>query len=469
MLFVAVAAATAVLYAVWLVWVPLLPENLYIPLLDLGKITGYNWPSAILYLQLVLGLYGLYAAGYWLVARGKAGLTAVFAAGVVLCAELIWVYPATAVDVFGYVAHGRLLAVHRVNPFIVAPDRFPSDAIVPYLAFPSEPSQYGPIWVLLGGALAALANGGLLTEVVVYKGIGAAAHLGGAALVFAIARRLGADLWLARASAFLYLWNPMLLWEMVGNAHNDGLMMLFGLVAAYLFVAGADLLVLAAVAAGALVKVPVVLMAPVLFIGVWRRHITRAVEGAVLAVALAAAVYNPFWEGLDTLTALRRTDLFTASFGSVLRLSLAPSLGLAEATTLARWASLGAFAVVACAALWMAARAQGARQVLRAAYVILLGGLLLATTWFQAWYVVWPLGLGAALAEPRRHLEVALLSLGGMLQYFVFIYLWVMGYFPMTENLAVQGAAYLAIIGPLVLGVALRTSTPHHARIYRRA
>jgi hypothetical protein len=85
----------------------------------------------------------------------------------------------------------------------------------------------------------------------------------------------------------------------------------------------------------------------------------------------------------------------------------------------------------------------------------MLAGLLLATTWFQAWYVVWPFGIGAALAEPRRHLEVALLSLGGLLQYFVFIYLWVMGLFPPAENLGVQSAAYLAIVGPLIVGVAV--------------
>ena len=49
-----------------------------------------------------------------------------------------------------------------------------------------------------------------------------------------------------------------------------------------------------------------------------------------------------------------------------------------------------------------------------------------------------------------------MLSLGGLLQYFVFIYLWVMGVFPPGENLGVQAAAYLAIIGPLLVGLAAR-------------
>ncbi|MDQ6672004.1 MAG: hypothetical protein M3069_14895 [Chloroflexota bacterium] len=453
MAFLAVAAGTALLYAVWTLWVPLLPNNVSTPLLDLGKITGYTWPAAVLYLLLVVCLYALYALGYRLVARGCVRLMVIFACGALFCFELVWAYPATAVDVFGYVAHGRLLAVHHVNPFIVAPGGFPNDSILAFLAFPREPSQYGPVWVLANGAVASIAGGDLLAEVLLYKGVAAVAHVAGAGVVFGIARRLGAGLPRARASAYVYLWNPMVLWEMIGNAHNDGLMMLLGLGAAWLFVAGVDVLVLPAIAAGALIKVPVALMAPVLGMGVFRRARARAVEGALLGLALAGVVYRPFWEGPETLTILHRTDLFTASLGSVLRLVLAPGLGMPDASAIARWTSLGGFAGVAIIALWRATRAQSSQEILRLAYFTLLGALLLATTWFQAWYVVWPLGLGAALAEPRRHLEVALLSLGGLLQYFVFVYLWVMGVFPPYESLALQAAAYACIVGPLLLGV----------------
>ena len=252
----------------------------------------------------------------------------------------------------------------------------------------------------------------------------------------------------------------MLLWEMVGNAHNDGVMMLLGLVAVWLFVTARDRLVLLAVAAAALVKVPVALIGAPLFVGVWRRARSRAIEAALLGVLMVVVVYRPFWEGPATLTALRRSDLFTASIASVLRLALERSLGLLDATAAARSVSLAAFGVVVVASVWMAARAQSDSDVLRAAYIVLLGGLLLATTWFQAWYVVWPFSLGAALAEPRRHVEVALLSLGGLLQYFVFIYLWVIGVFPLGENLGVQAAAYLAIIGPLLLGLLVRGVQP---------
>lgn len=456
MSFLGLGVATALLYALWVLFVPLLPTNLYVPLLDLGKITGYHWPSALLFLAIVLGLYALYAAACRVAARRQGSFRVVFGFSAFFCAELLLAYPATAVDVFGYIAHGRLLVLHHANPLIVPPSAFRTDPILPYLAFPNEPSQYGPLWILLNGALAWLANGNLLAEVMLYKAVAILAHLSGGAVIYHIARRLTPDRALARTSALVYLWNPLVLWEMVGNAHNDELMMLCGLLAVWLFVTHNDLLVLPALALGALVKVPLISVAPILFSGVWHRSWSRAVEGALLAVVLAAAIYRPFWEGFNTLTALRRSDLFTASLGSVLRLGLTPKLGLVDATAVARSVSLAGFGLVVLIAVLLAFHTRTDRAILELCYATLLGTLLLATTWFQAWYVVWPLAIGSALPEPRRHLEVMLLSLGGLLQYFVFIYLWVMGVFPVGENLIVQGAAYLCIVGPLMLGLAVR-------------
>lgn len=457
MVLLALAVATALAWAVWVVWVPLLPTNLYVPLLDLGKITGYTWPSAAVYVALVLVLFGLYALGYRTIRGHGASMWVILAPGAVFCAELLWAYPATAADIFAYVADGQLLALHNANPFVVAPSAFPVDQIVPYLAFPDEPAQYGPVWVLLSGGIAALLRMNLLGEVLAYKLVAVAAHLGSALVIYRISWRLACDRRQARACAFLFLWNPLLLWEMIGNGHNDGVMMLFGLIGVWLFVAGHDLLVLPLVACGALVKVPVALMGPVLLVGMLRRGWARAIEGGLLAVVLAVLVYRPFWEGPETLTALRRTELFTASLGSVLRLGFGPWLGLESASSLARTLSLTGFAVVFAVSLVLSLRAVDASDYLHAAYFTLLAAVLLLTTWFQAWYVVWPFAIAAALPSPRRHLEVGLLSLGGLLQYFVFIYLWVMGYFPPTENLGVQLTAYLAIIAPLVVALVLNS------------
>src|SRR5687768_6995352 len=112
-----VGAATALLWTVFALWIPLLPY-LYSPLLDLGKLTGYTWPAALRYLGLILALYALYAIGYILVRRGGVATWSIFALAAISCLPAGWTYPATAVDVFGYVAHGRLLAIHGQNPFV---------------------------------------------------------------------------------------------------------------------------------------------------------------------------------------------------------------------------------------------------------------------------------------------------------------------------------------------------------------
>src|ERR1044071_3375335 len=134
MRFLIVMGLSAVGYAGWALWVALLPANLYVPLLDLGKITGYTWASGWTYLALVLTLYALYGIGYVL----RASFRTIVISSAVFCAILAFAYPATAVDVFGYIAHGRVLAFHNVNPLIVSPGEFAYDDIIKYLAFPNE-------------------------------------------------------------------------------------------------------------------------------------------------------------------------------------------------------------------------------------------------------------------------------------------------------------------------------------------
>src|SRR5262249_34315784 len=134
--FAAFALASALIYLTWTLWVPLLPANLYFPLLDLGKITGYSWTSALHYLAILAGLFGLYLLGYFEITRRRAGtghMWAIVVPSAIFCLIAVFAYPATAVDVFGYIAHGRLLALHNANPFVVTPGQFPQDDIVKYL------------------------------------------------------------------------------------------------------------------------------------------------------------------------------------------------------------------------------------------------------------------------------------------------------------------------------------------------
>jgi hypothetical protein len=448
---------------------PLLPRDVFQPLLDLGKITGYTWEATLRYCLIVAVLFALYVLGYWfVVGRQAASLGPILGFAALFCVVLFFAYPATAVDIFQYVAQGRLLAAHGVNPFAVPPIAYPRDAIIPYLAFPREPSQYGPLWAWSEGAIAWLAGADagriderLAVELGLYKLLGAVGQLVGAWLVFVLAGRLGGERRRAPGAAYLFAWNPLLLWEMVGNGHNDGVMMLGGLLACLALTSRRyDLLTLPALALGALVKVPVAALAPLLALDLARRDWRRALVSIGLAIAVLVAAYAPFWTGLDTLTFLQRGNLFTASLASCLLYLLRPIVGQDAATSLARGISQSILAVAVVVILVRAVRAESTRAIVGLGYALLLAVLLLGVTWFQAWYLAWPIALALPLASPNRNREVVLLSIGGFGMYLAFIYLWVMGVLPPHDLAVVQLVAYALLVGPLLLGWAVAALQP---------
>ncbi|MBV9359485.1 MAG: hypothetical protein JO023_28575 [Chloroflexi bacterium] len=467
--FLTVGAGTAVVYVAWVATAPLLPGNVFEPLLDLGKITGYTWQAALRYCLVVGTLFVLYGVGYWLVVgRSAASLGPILGFAAVFCAVLTFAYPATAVDIFQYVAQGRLLAAHDVNPFVVAPAAYLGDAIIPYLAFPREPSQYGPLWAWIEGAIAGLAGADvrrlderLVVELELYKLLGAGGQLLGAWLVFVLAERLGAARRRALGAAYLFAWNPLLLWEMVANGHNDGVMMLGGLLACLALTSSRyDVLTLPALALGALVKVPVAALAPLLALHLARRDWRRALLSLALAMGVLVIAYAPFWTGLSTLTFLQRGNLFTASLASCLVYLLLPLVGPDAAASLARGISQSMLAVAVVVILVRAVRAESTRAIVGLGYALLLALLLLGVTWFQAWYLVWPIALALPLASPNRQREVVLLTCGGFGMYLAFIYLWVMGVLPPHDLAVVQLVAYALLVGPLLLGWAIAVLQP---------
>ena len=397
---------------------------------------------------IVGGLYVLYALGYAWSALARASTTpGLRRRRGAMCALMLGVYPATAVDVFGYIAHGQLEACTTPIRSSSARRPTPPTRSSPYLAFPTSRRSTARSGRLSRRGSRAWRGPTCSRTSCSTSSSAALAQLAAALLILTDRAKTGRIRRLARASAFVFLWNPLLLWEMVGNAHNDGLMMLGGAARRLaVLVTDRNLLVLPAlIAAARWSRCPSWSDRPVLFVAVWQRNRGhRHRRRFWLALLLAVIVYRPFWDGPRHLTALRRTDLFTASLGSVLRLALAPGVGSADRRRTSRAARLAGRLRA-----WSRSWRRCARAWPRPMPSVLRPGLLrrcsaallLATTWFQAWYLVWPMALGAALPSARRHLEVALLSLGGLLQYFVFIYLWVIGVFPPEDSLALQLSA----------------------------
>jgi hypothetical protein len=385
-------------------------------------------------------------------------------------ALLLRVYPATSVDLYDYLFRGRMLARYGANTFVHVPQDFYLDALFDYAAWRRAVTAYGPLWEGLSWLTARLTGerpgAPVMTAQFISPGLGTVysgftpgallellrlmlAFKGLAAVGFLLC---GAAIWGAlgriaperrQLGLYLWLWNPLALWESAGAGHNDAWMALFIVLAVWAFNKlrtenqetrtdqrpttnyatrntqhathltrspvhpfTRSLIAFVALTAGGLIKFLSLFLGPV-FLGAalrrlpdWRARVRLVLVAGLACLAFAALAYAPFWAGWATFRNIGdRAALFTATWLATLKAALVArgvGQGLAQqiATTIGLWLLLGGTG-------WAAWRAWRAPERIAAhALWLFLWFLLVCNTWFQPWYLFWPLAL--AVLQPWR-------------------------------------------------------------------
>jgi len=397
------AALSALIYWFGLTQPYLLLELYQQPLLDLRKLTeGYPeklWPLVI---EFVI-LFVLYLAAWQIVRRvhARSIWLIVIGSAVVFGVILLFMYPYDAADVFDYIMYGRIINVYQANPFREVAAQFPNDPFYPYAGWRNAIAAYGPGWIITTAFGGRLAGDAVLANVLVFKVILAAFLAGCAGLIAAILRRLAPDR--ALAGVALFLWNPVVLYETIGQGHNDVAMLFWMLLAVWLLLQKRYTLTIVALLIGALFKyIPVLFIPAALAIalrdlGATRSRLRYLGVTAIVSIALVVLAYAPFWNGLETLSIARRANLYTTSLPAVAFNLLQLSSSRENA---ARTVSLTALAITAIAALiaaWQARRDRSNLSFARSMFTLTAFYLLVTVPWFHAWYAVWLIGLAALL------------------------------------------------------------------------
>lgn len=330
-------------------------------------------------------------------ARGRAAVAAVFAGFLAFSAVLLFMQPFDSVDIYDYIIHGRMTAFYHTNPFLGTPNMFPRDPFYNYAAWKQEPSAYGPIWELLAAPAARLAGNGIVANVIVYKMIPGLFLLASLGLIALILRRQAPKETLA--GVLLLGWNPVVLYEVLGNGHNDMVMVFWILAAVWAIQRRRYTTSILALVAGTLVKfIPILLIPAAGFIALFELRegrerlsfLLRTALGSILTVVL---LYAPFWQGPQVLTLTHRTNLFTSSLPASLYHILSPRLGDATAAHMIDLGALGLTLVVAIWVGWRAGRSPSPDRFAQASFSILAFYLLVTCLWFQQWYMVWLVAL----------------------------------------------------------------------------
>ena len=216
-------------------------------------------------------------------------------------------------DVFTYVISGRIFALYHADPFNTAPAQFATD---PYLrwviAGRNAPNLYGPLWYYISSLLVSIGGNNQVLTLLLFKSLAILSHLLNIVLVWGILSRITPERRVL--GTLLYAWNPLILIELAGSGHSEGVLLVLLFLALRLYVAHggfwfrmtAFLLFGFALSMNLIVAlfVPLFLWFDVRT----ERLIPRAIAGFCWRVLLvlfpALIIWLPFWRGGSTFFAL---------------------------------------------------------------------------------------------------------------------------------------------------------------------
>jgi alpha-1,6-mannosyltransferase len=369
----------------------------------------------------------LYYAGLWVAMLSYCAVLLAartvgpgLAIGAIVSLHLLFMLapPLLSQDVFSYISYARLEVVHSLSPYTHSPDAVPGDAAFAFAGSKDSTSVYGPLFTLVTYPLAKLS---VPTAFWTLKAVAALASLGVVALSWACARRLGRNPVPVALAVGL---NPLVLVHVVGGAHNDSLVVLALLAAAFVVLGDAAPRVsphagdrragpratrdrlggfLATAAAG--IKVSAGLVLPFMAIGARRRgELIAGAAGA--AVAIAAVSFAAF--GSDALDALgligenqERTSRWSIpqrSADGIAALTGASSQRIVDYTR-AAFAILFAVVVLVLVRRTWRAPSESSEWLAAAGWATL--ALLVASAWLVPWYAIWLLPLAALSGSVR--------------------------------------------------------------------
>lgn len=330
--------------------------------------------------------------------------------------------PYSSNDIFSNLAYGRMLRL-GINPYLAGPSALPAGD--PFLSLVGSrwvdtPSVYGPVNLVLNWVAGRADT--VASAMAIYKLEVFATSVATVFAAYGVCRRHLKGAAAAGGFAFLAL-NPLLVYEVSGQAHNDGVMVLGLLLFVWAALEDRELLAITFLSLAFYAKFAVAPVLGLYLVSLLRRAPFKAVLAAALAAGLGVALFAPFWHGLATLmgplTAVSADSTrVTHSYTDVLC-----SVGELFGESWRVWTYRLCWGAGTALLLGLAARAisrvRSVESVLHESLVYLLCYGLVAAPWYLPWYGTWLLPLALVERDARWRKLVAIYSGLGVVQWCV--------------------------------------------------
>lgn len=393
------------------------------PLQHFGHLSGPSVAGTIALAGALAALFMVYLLGIHLCTTlegSRAALLAVYGTGGLAAAALLWMYPLFSLDVFYYMAADRIWTVFGENPFVVPPLQAAHDPFFPYTRWGHYPLPYGPLWPWISAATSGFGMGEVQTTLVAFKALSVVGYLVCVPLVAWAVRQVRPDRLLT--GCCIFAWNPLVILEWAGSAHNDAIALAPVALAVGLWArrssaaAAASLAVSLLVKATAILVVPAFMWASALRAAGQRRLPRWLVLHGLPGLAIGALAWLPFWHGRVLLSQLSETGQYYQTITALVAAAIPPASNPVPVGAL-QVLLVGGFALAYFSQLGVLS--EEGRPALRAIWGLTIVYFLVVSPFYSAWYMAWPTLYAATLAERRITLLTTLLCAGSLGTYLI--------------------------------------------------
>ncbi len=325
---------------------------------------------------------------------------------IIFSLTLLFSAPIGPGDIYNYIFRAKIFTYYNQNPFLTAPANFPNDGLSQYISplALSVPSIYGPLWMSLSLPLAKISGHNIFLGITLFKIFAIIFNFSCLFLIYKIVKLLNFKN--RNLAILLYAWNPLILFEIINDGHNDIVMIFFILLSICFLLKEKYYFIMPALILAILIKYIAIIILPFIFLFLIKKEKDRIkfiIINSITVLSIIVLSYAPFWHGWQTLKGV----LFQGGLINQNHLSLFPFLVsiFSDEALIIKISSYLIFALFYLYLLFFKFPKDN-KNLIRSVFFIFTGYVFIASVWLQPWYFVWIIPL--AIISGSRYYSFAI-------------------------------------------------------------